>query len=135
MPSNLYIDLPNTRCAPGETISGKVLWALDKQPGIVRLTFGWWTEGRGTRDSRIETSKEWETDSTAGEETFQFPVPPSPYSFSGTLITLKWALELSTKKGRETTVEEILVSPREELIELPQLDEGGKKPFSFISSS
>lgn len=134
MQPNLYIDLPKTSYAPGESVTGKVLWTLDKPPGEIRLTLGWWTEGRGTRDARIEASQEWEAPGAAGEESFSLTLPPSPYSFSGTLITLKWALELSTGKRKENAIEEIIVSPSGEPIDLPHIDEGGKKPFSIFSN-
>lgn len=133
METNLYIDLPKTHFGPGEKISGRILWVLDHPPGVVRLTLGWWTEGRGSRDAAIEASHEWEAAKAAGEENFSFTLPPSPYSFSGTLITLKWALELSTRKGKETVVEPVVVSPAADLIELSHIDEGGKKSFSFLS--
>lgn len=134
MDTKLYIDLPKSHYAPGETISGTILWTLDKPPESVRLTLGWWTEGRGTRDAKIEASEEWQTTSIAGEEKFSFVLPPSPYSFSGTLITLKWALELSVRKGGQTAVEPVVISPLEEPIQLPHLDEGRTKSFSFVSS-
>lgn len=133
MNTSLYIDLPKSHYAPGETISGRILWALEKPPESLRLTLGWWTEGRGNKDASIEASQEWETTNLAGEEAFTFTLPPSPYSFSGTLITLKWAIELKLRKGKQTAMESILVSPVDHLIELPHLDEGRKKSFSFVS--
>lgn len=133
MEPKLYIDIPGTGYRPEETIAGKILWTLDQPPEIVRLTLGWWTEGRGTKDSRIEASREWQTQLLAGEEDFALALPPSPYSFSGTLITLKWALELSVRKGRETAIEHIVVSPTGEPVELPRIDESGSKPFSLFS--
>jgi hypothetical protein len=134
MDPRLFIDLPRSVYLPGETISGKIFWVLERPPEELRLTLGWWTEGRGTKDSRIEKSREWRPSSSAGEEPFELTLPPSPYSFSGTLIALKWALELRAKKEKEAVTEPIVVSPDGEPIELPHIDEGGSKPFSLFGN-
>ena len=111
MNNNLYIDLPSKVFAPGSTVDGELLWTLDRPPEEITLTLGWWTEGRGTRDSRIEATHNVRTMETAGKESFSLVLPPSPYSFAGTLIVLKWALEARVRKGKATVVEPVIVSP------------------------
>lgn len=131
MDTSLYIDIPKTHYAPGETVAGTIFWVLEEPPKTVRLTLGWWTEGRGTKDAAVEADREWETSALAGEEKFELPLPPSPYSFSGTLITLQWALELSTEKGKKTAVTPLTVSPGEDPIQLAHLDDGREESLSF----
>lgn len=131
MDTPLYIDLPKIRYAPGETVAGTIFWVLEEPPQTVRLTLGWWTEGRGTRDAAVEATREWKTSALAGEERFELQLSPSPYSFSGPLITLKWALELSTEKGKQTAMTPLVVSPGDEAIELVHLDEGRKQSVSL----
>lgn len=132
MTPKLYIDLSKIRYAPGETISGNILWALEEPPPELRLTLGWWTEGRGTKDFKIEDSREWESVAAAGEEAFTLHLRASPYSFSGTLITLKWAIELNAPSQKATAVEAIVVAPGDTPIDLPHLDESRKKSFSLF---
>lgn len=133
MDANLFIDLPQTQLEPGQQISGKILWALDKAPKEITLTLGWITEGRGTQDSKVEAEKTWTTEQTSGEESFEFTLPPSPYSFEGTLISVNWALELHVKKGKAEYRLPITVSPHGSAISLSQLsDESKRKPLSFL---
>jgi hypothetical protein len=129
---SLLIDLPKTAYGPGETVRGEVLWALGKEPEVVRLTLGWWTEGRGTKDAKIVAEKEWPATESAGRETFEFALPSSPYGFDGTLITLKWGLELTLKKGSTESLLEIAVGPGGRTPQLENVpDESPRKSFSF----
>lgn len=88
MDDTLFIDLEQTQLLPGQHVAGKILWALEKGPKEIRLSLGWSTEGRGSRDDKIEAELNWSTEATSGEESFEFTLPASPYSFDGTLILL-----------------------------------------------
>ncbi len=123
MNNSLYIDLPRKAFAPGENVDGELLWTLDRPPEEITLTLGWWTEGRGTRDARVEVTRTWKTMETAGKETFSLTLPPSPYSFAGTLIALKWALEARVRKGKATVVEPLTVAPAGDEIRLTRVPE------------
>jgi len=46
-----------------------------------------------------------------GAKDFSFTLPESPYSFSGKLISLIWAIELTCSAGSETLRREITLSP------------------------
>jgi hypothetical protein len=118
MDDTIYIDLEQTQLQPGQHFSGKILWALVKAPKEVRLTLGWFTEGRGTSDHKIEAERSWTTEATSGEEAFEFPLPASPYSFDGQLISLNWELKLSVKKGKAEHQLPIIVSPHAQAVEL-----------------
>ncbi len=133
MEPNLFIDLPHTQLEPGQRISGKILWALEKAPKEIILTLGWITEGRGTQDNKVEAELTWTTDQTSGEESFEFTLPASPYSFEGTLISVNWALELSAKKGKAEYRLPLTVSPHGAAISLNKVaDESTPKPLSFL---
>lgn len=135
MATELFIDLPKTIYQPGETLVGEVLWALEKSPEKLQLRLGWWTEGRGDRDAKIEFEKEWITDEPAGKESFEIILPASPYSFEGHLISLKWALELSTRKGKHQTSIDLVLTSGQTAVELPMVEhESKRKPFSFCRS-
>ena len=105
---------------------------MEQKPEVVRLTLGWWTDGRGSKDAKIEAVKEWQTDEIAGREAFEFQLPGSPYSFSGTLISLTWGLELSVKKGKAKILRELVLSPTGTPPNLPHLDEGKRKSISIF---
>lgn len=133
MNDTIYIDLEQTQLQPGQTFSGKILWALEKAPKEVRLTLSWSTEGRGSKDSKLESELSWTTQATSGEEVFEFTLPASPYSFEGTLIALNWELRLCVKKGKAEHVLPITVSPHKQAIELSAVpDESKLKSFSFL---
>ncbi|MFP4070404.1 MAG: hypothetical protein ACLFVC_09525 [Opitutales bacterium] len=132
MDTDLYIDLPRTTYRPGATLSGEILWALKQSPESLHLSLGWWTEGRGTKDAKIEVEREWSTREPAGREAFEFQLPETPYSFDGQLISLKWALELRSGKGGHECLMDLVLSPGGAPIELPLLeDESPRKSFSF----
>ena len=134
MDATCFIDLPQTQLEPGQKISGKILWALPQAPQKLTLTLAWITEGRGTQDSKIEAELTWHSNDTSGEEAFEFTLPPSPYSFAGTLISVNWALELHCKKGNAEYHLPITVSPYAAPIALDQVtNESSRKPFSFLS--
>jgi hypothetical protein len=133
METNLFIDIPKLEFTPGENVSGKILWALDKAPEEILLSLGWWTEGRGSKDAKIEEEMTWKTQLRAGEEKFSFTIPQSPYSFNGQLISLKWGLELSSKESREKHLLEIIVSPWGVAVDLPKVEnESSRKSISFL---
>lgn len=133
METNLYIDLPKTHYQPEEILRGEILWALEKPPERIYLSLGWWTEGRGSKDAKIETELDWPTLDTAGQQSFEIPLPKTPYSFQGQLITLKWALELHTEKGKLTHSVEISIGPGDAPVDLPLLeDESARKSFFRI---
>jgi hypothetical protein len=124
METKLYIDVPQLDFKPGDTITGTILWSVEKPPREVTLSLYWRTSGRGTEDSGVENTQTWETGALAGKEAFSVQLPPSPYSFTGSLIALTWGLELSTKKGGDVTSLDLIMSPTGSDIELAQIDEG-----------
>ena len=133
METNLFIDLPKLAFMPGEPVSGKILWALDQPPEEILLSIGWWTEGRGSKDAKITGETTWRTSASAGEESFSFTIPESPYSFNGQLISLKWGLEISAKRGREKQTQEIVVSPWGVPVDLPKVEnESSRKSISLL---
>lgn len=127
MDENLFIDLESTHYEPGQRIAGKLLWAIEKAPKEVRLTLGWYTEGRGSMDHKVEAKLHWTTEATSGEEPFEFILPASPYSFEGSLISLIWELSLTVKKGKAEYNLPITVSPHPSPISLSRVENESKR--------
>lgn len=100
-----------TQYRPGEEVAGRALWMLDEPPKAVEVRLFWYTEGKGTQDVELIDSVRFDRPSERGEEDFRFTLPGEPYSFSGKLISLIWALELVALPSDETERLPITVSP------------------------
>jgi len=74
--------------------------------GVERATYR-----KGTRDVGVLHTHRIDSPGALGSDKFGFTLPPGPYSFSGKLISLIWALELTCTPGSETVRREIVVSP------------------------
>ncbi len=97
--------------APRETIHGTVRWSLDAGVRRLELSLFWYTAGKGTRDVGVIDTRQFDEPGAAGWKDFSFTLPGGPYSFSGKLISLIWALELTWAPGSETVRREIGLSP------------------------
>ena len=96
---------------PGQTLSGKVIWDVDKDPQCVSLNLFWSTDGKGSEDVEVVDSLDIDSFSRSGEKDFQFELPSEPYSFSGKLISICWALEAFVKKGSDKDSYELIIGP------------------------
>ena len=101
---------------PGEEVSGAVGWTLDKQPKSAEVRLFWYTAGKGTRDVGVVATRKLEAPKPNDERAFSFKLPEAPYSFSGSLISLIWAIELVVEPGGLSERVEITVSPTGEEI-------------------
>lgn len=97
--------------APRETIRGTVRWNLDVGVRHLDLSLFWYTAGKGTRDVGVIETMQFDEPGAVGWRDFSFTLPEGPYSFSGKLISLIWALELTCSPGSESVRREIVVSP------------------------
>ncbi len=97
--------------APRATVRGTAHWNLDANPRHLELSLFWYTTGKGTRDVGVIETYRLDEPGASGSKDFSFTLPEGPYSFSGKLISLIWALELTGSPGSETIRREITVSP------------------------
>ncbi len=98
-----------TSFLPGQTISGNVRWLCSDPPKKASLQLIWYTEGKGDEDVGLADKIKFENLYASDEKPFEFQLPIGPYSFSGRLISLTWALELQVDK--EVIRKEIVLSP------------------------
>lgn len=108
----LRIDLENDarNFQPGEEVRGRLTWSGgDKVEGAFLRLF-WYTSGKGDRDYYIEAEEKFDGPS-ASNVPFRFRLPEGPYSFSGKLISLIWALEIVVNPSGETEKVDIVVAP------------------------
>lgn len=100
-----------TAFAPRETLDGVIEWNLDSNPRRLDLSLFWYTAGRGMRDAGMVHQLSFDGPGTHGSKEFSFPLPDGPFSVSGKLVSIVWALELTCSPGSETTRRDITLSP------------------------
>lgn len=101
-----------TECfRPGDTIEGTVHWHFSEPPERVELRLFWATEGKGDQDLEVVAIVPFDPPRAQGEAPFQIQLPEGPYSFSGKLITLSWALEAVAHPGNRTAYLPLVIAP------------------------
>jgi hypothetical protein len=111
--SRLEISTEGGRLAfhPGEELRGTASWSLDAPPTKVELRLFWRTEGKGSQDVGVVETLSFDGAGPEERREFRLRLPPGPYSFSGKLISLIWALELVAEPGADAGRQDITLSP------------------------
>lgn len=107
-----------TSFRPGDVVEGTVTWQLDPPPSEVEARLFWFTRGKGTRDVVIVETIPYHAPTRMERRAFRFQLPAGPYSFSGNLISLVWAIEVVAQPGDTSGRAEITVSPTGDEIQL-----------------
>jgi hypothetical protein len=114
-----------TAFVPGETVEGTASWQLEKAAQSVELRLFWYTQGKGDQDVGVVATVPFPEPALQDRRSFRIPLPAGPYSFSGKLISLLWALEVVAEPGSRAGRLEIIVSPSRREIQLqPHLPAG-----------
>jgi hypothetical protein len=118
-----------TAFRPGDELEGTVRWRLDQPPRSLELRLFWYTQGKGDQDVGVVENLPLADPGTEGQRSFRFRLPAGPFSFSGKLISLLWAIEaVAEMAGAGTQAErcEIIVSPTgREIVLQPQVPPPG----------
>jgi len=111
--NTLTIQLEQNKTAfqPGDVVAGTAHWQLEGQARQVELRLLWYTQGKGDEDAGLVETMTFEQPGLSDRRSFRFTLPNGPYSFSGSLISLTWALELSVRAGDNCERKEITISP------------------------
>ncbi len=96
---------------PGSEIEVTGRWDLAEQPESVELRLVWNTEGKGTTDIGVSVTEQIEFPLASDERTIALRLPRAPYSYSGRLVSIVWALELVALPGEEADRVEITIGP------------------------
>ena len=107
-----------TQYKPGETIAGTLSWNFTEQPRSVALRLIWYTRGKGDEDVGVVESVTFDSPGQYDTRQFRFDVPAGPYSFSGRLISLIWALEAVAEPKDQCERLEITISATGEEINI-----------------
>jgi hypothetical protein len=123
--SKLDIQIEGTEAfRPGEEICGRARWQLESKPECLEVSLFWRTEGRGTQNVGVVETVKFENPGAHGVKDFRLKTPSGPYSFSGTLISIVWSIELAELKGRNSVRKEITISSTgEEVVCTEQISE------------
>ncbi len=108
----ITLELNKANFQPGEQIAGSVLWQMEKEPKKLEIRLFWYTKGKGTEDALITDAKEVIPVSVQGTQEFSFILPKYPYSFSGKLISLIWAIEFVAEPSAENARKEFVMAPQ-----------------------
>ena len=119
-----------TAFAPRQTVQGTIQWSLQRNPEHLEFSLFWYTSGKGTRDVGVVETAKFDNPGSCGSKDFAFPLPEGPYSFSGKLISLIWAVEVTCKPGSETARREITLSPTGREIVLSEVSAQGGSPWN-----
>ncbi len=122
---NIALHDDKTAFAPGQTVEGTIRWSLQTNPEHLEFSLFWYTAGKGTRDVGVVETARFDNPGACGSKEFAFPLPDGPYSFSGKLISLIWAVELTCRPGSETARREITLSPTGREIILSEVSKQG----------
>lgn len=110
--TQLAVFLPGNRAAfePGAMIDVTVLWALPRAPDSLEVRLFWTTRGKGTEDLEVVASERIPP-AAAGEHVWRLTLPAGPWSFSGKLISLVWALEAVAREPAAVATCEFVIAP------------------------
>ena len=79
---------------PRDVLEIEVEWTLDAPIDMLEARLFWHTVGRGLEDVSLVESQSIESPKPRDKRTFTFTLPEGPYSFTGALTSLQWAVEL-----------------------------------------
>jgi hypothetical protein len=107
----ISLDDGRSTFAPGEAIGGTARWDDERTPEWVELRLLWYTEGKGDRDIAVVERVRWQPSAPGGSERFSLIAPDFPLSYSGTLVSVRWALELAASVDAWVPRGELVITP------------------------
>ena len=121
----------NRAFVPGDRLRGQVSWT---DPGTepaesAELRLFYYTAGKGTRDVEIVDSHQIPQPGQSGQFDYDFQLPEGPWSFSGKLVSIVWALEFQLDNGPTERLEFVL-SPTGAELDLYAHDDGNLPEYS-----
>lgn len=99
-------------CEPGATLRVPISWRFDEQQTGLELRVVWSTVGKGTQDLGIVYTESIEQPGIQDSRVVTLELPRAPYSFSGKLISVVWAMELVAFPSNASTRQEIVIAPQ-----------------------
>jgi hypothetical protein len=119
---SIALDGDRAAFAPGEEICGAASWTTDSSTRKIELRLFWFTRGKGTEDAGVIETLSFDQPLPRETRSFRLRLPTAPYSCSGQLISIIWALELVTTPGDTVVRREIEMGPERKEVRLQSLD-------------
>lgn len=118
--SHLDISTPGQQTAyrPGDWLEAKAVWQLDQDVEWLEVRLIWFTQGKGDSDVSVEDKLRIDKPPRQDSRAFRFPLPAAPYSFSGKLISLIWAVEIVAEGTKDAARLEFTLAPEGREVEL-----------------
>jgi hypothetical protein len=107
----IAIEMEQKTFEPGSEMSGNVRWSGLEDCDRLDIRLIWYTSGKGDQDFDIANKTAAVRPADSGEQAFSFPAPTHPHSFSGTLISLTWAIEVVQFPGQDAERCDIVIAP------------------------
>ncbi|MEM6795916.1 MAG: hypothetical protein AAF725_18215 [Acidobacteriota bacterium] len=108
---SLAIELDRAEYRPGETVEGAVRWSGGGAAQSLAISLLWFTEGKGTEDSAVVERRTVDAPGAEGTERFALELPAFPWSASGKLVSIVWAVEASLDPEGEIALARLISSP------------------------
>lgn len=106
----LHFESDHNEFKPGEVLRGKLAWDISAARSELELRLLWFTSGSGSSDLQVVEARPIAIQQTSGTD-FKFVLPYSPYSFSGKLLSLVWAIEVVCGDEQTVVRKEFFLSP------------------------
>lgn len=119
MMDDLSVTVKPSSARPGSTLRCLVRWR--GAAGVKRLVVNllWYTEGEGAEDIRVVVEETLEDPGPSGEREVQFVAPSHPPSFTGRLVSLKWAVEALAEPESKVSRAAVVIGPAGKKLRLP----------------
>jgi hypothetical protein len=108
---NLTLPDGRTEFSPGDRIALQAQWQLVESPPAIEVRLVWYTRGKGDTDVCIVDETRFDNPQSFAQRQCEFRLPEAPYSFSGKLVSLIWAVELVAQPSGESKRLDIVVAP------------------------
>lgn len=108
-----------TAFEPGEEISVDLNWDFDQPPEAIELRLVWNSSGKGTTDVEVAQTERIDEPLGRNSRRITLTLPASPYSFSGKLVSIIWALEAVALPRETSSRFEIVIAPNRAEVQVP----------------
>ncbi len=99
-------------CEPGAVLDVPIEWRFEEQQSALELRIVWNTSGKATENLRVAERTVIDHPPLQGSQTVSVQLPLAPYSFSATLVSIIWAVELVAVPSQVSTRQEIVIAPQ-----------------------
>ena len=110
-PISLSTSDGRTEFSPGERLDVTIDWQLAERPRAVAVRLVWYTRGKGDTDVCVVDEERFENPQAFQRRECTFQLPEAPFSFSGKLVSLVWAVEVVLPEEELAGHAELVMGP------------------------